>query len=290
MDIKIEKNNLKAWINSLEGFENSWAYRGDGVFSLGGKTTLPLPSGVYVIRVNNAGEILYCGINIVTDSLIRFQDSKTDEIIKTIEKFWSIKEKYQLFGQLYKRGILLYGQPGGGKSSTINLLLEELINRNGLVFIIDDPDLAIKAIQRLRIIEPERQLICLYEDLDSLFIKYGESELLSILDGQMQFEDIIHVATTNYINEIPDRLKNRPSRFDEIIEIKAFDIKDRTTYIRHLMEAVVDKSSIFQMIKDTEGFMPSHIKELIISVYLLDKDYEETLNRLKQMIQGDYDI
>lgn len=279
------ETNVKSWARDLEGFEDAWAYRGAGVFSLGGQSVLPLPSNVYSIGTNMNGDILYCAINVTTDSLIRFPNSKNDEIINTIEKFWESKEQYEMFGQVYKRGLLLHGEPGCGKTGMLNLLFEQLLRKGGLVFVVGDPYLTIKAVERLRMVEPNRNLILLYEDIDSLFERYGESHLLSMLDGELQFPGVLHLATTNYLWKIPARLKNRPSRFDEVIEIFPPNTDERSLFIRHLMQPVEDKSKVLEMIRDTENFSLAHIKELIISVYLLEQDYYETLKRLKKMME-----
>ena len=82
--------------------------------------------------------------------LIRMPNSKTDQLLKSIETFWSIKDKYKQFGQLYKRGILLHGTQGTGKTTTIDLLFNQLLKRDGVVFIVEDPDLTIEAIRRFR--------------------------------------------------------------------------------------------------------------------------------------------
>jgi len=70
------------------------------------------------------------------DTLLRFEDSASDQIIANIEEFWAKEDDFRRFGFLWKRGILLWGPPGGGKTSTLQLIDQKLIGRGGIsVFI-----------------------------------------------------------------------------------------------------------------------------------------------------------
>lgn len=280
--MNIEKLQTKSWFNEIEGYENKWMHLGDGVFMLGGQSSEILPTGVYKIKINN-GNLLFCSTPVMSDELIVLPNSQSKEILDTVNSFWNKKEQYNKFGQLHKRGILLHSSPGQGKSSILDLVFNELLKSNGLVFIVDEPDLAIEAIKRLRRLEPLRNLILLYEDIDSLFQTWGEKNLLSMLDGQEQTDNVLHIATTNYLEKIPDRLKNRPGRFDEVIEIKSPDSGQRKIYIEHLLKNNENQSMVLQITTDTDGFSLAQIKEFILSVYLLDKDYQTSLSRIKQM-------
>lgn len=281
--MNIEKLEIKSWFSNIEGYESKWTHIGDGTFILGGQSSDILPTGVYKIGVSNSGNILFCSSPVMSDELLVLPNSQAKDILKTVECFWNKKEDYSKFGQLHKRGILLHSSPGQGKSSILDLVFNEILKSNGLVFIVDEPDLAIEAVKRLRRLEPQRNLILLYEDIDSLFDKWGEKNLLSMLDGQEQTDNVLHIATTNYLERIPDRLKNRPGRFDEVIEIKCPDIEQRKVYIEHLLKNQNDNTMILQLITDTEGFSLAQIKELVLSVYLLEKNYQTSLSRIKQM-------
>src|ERR1700752_998077 len=62
-----------------------------------------------------------------TDELLFLNDSISTEILNLIKDFWNNKSKYLEFNYLWKRGFLLYGPPGSGKSSTIALIKREFI-------------------------------------------------------------------------------------------------------------------------------------------------------------------
>jgi hypothetical protein len=46
-----------------------------------------------------------------------------------------------------------------------------------------------------------------------------EESFLPFLDGNDSVEDLIFIGCTNYINKIPDRIKNRKSRIKECFSI-----------------------------------------------------------------------
>jgi SpoVK/Ycf46/Vps4 family AAA+-type ATPase len=82
-----------------------------------------------------------------------------------------------------------------------------------------------------RVIEPERQLLCIIEDIDGLCDdNYYETELLNILDGIGQMENTIYLATTNYPEKLKERILNRPSRFDRRYKIEKPDSNIRKFY------------------------------------------------------------
>jgi SpoVK/Ycf46/Vps4 family AAA+-type ATPase len=265
-----------------------WSSGAPGEYIQNNETTRSLPSGVYRLRVNQRGEVVFVQVPIVTDRLIRFPDSATDELLLTINKFWDSYDVYKEFHQTYKRGVLLFGPQGAGKTTTLNLLFEDLLKRDGLVVAVENPEVASIALTQLRATEPNRNLILLYEDIDALFTEYGEQKVLSLLDGQLQIDRVLHLATTNYIDKIPSRLKNRPSRFDEVIEFKAPTDRHREMYLASVLNG--REVDFAKWVADTDGFTIAHLKELVISVFVLEKEYTETLNRLRLMMKERYEI
>jgi hypothetical protein len=96
-----------------------WAYRGDGNWQGCGITAKELPARTYGVTTDDRGRPIFRTLNIVTDDLVRLPDAATDYVLSLIEKFWASKEAFKKRGYLFKRGILLCGSPGGGKTSII---------------------------------------------------------------------------------------------------------------------------------------------------------------------------
>ena len=82
-----------------------------------------------------------------------------------------------------------------GKTSAIWQMTAELVQRqNGIVVFVEEPELSLICIHMLRRIEPSRPLICIFEDIDALVQRYGDHGYLALLDGEVQIDNVIHVA------------------------------------------------------------------------------------------------
>jgi len=262
-----------------------WSILGDDRFRATGATTPKLPPGLYRIDEDQWG-IYFSLTKPAIDTLIRLPDSAGDRVIAGIQAFWRSKEKFQTRGHVFKRGVLLWGPPGGGKTATVNLLSADLIKSGGMVLWIQSPTQAIQALTALRRIEPDRAIIAILEDLDELASRWSEHEILSLLDGENQVDNVVFVATTNYPERLDGRMINRPSRFDEIIKIGMPTPEARSVYIRsRLNENEMSEAVLRQWTEDTSEFSIAHLKEMIVAVYCLDRDYADTLKRLRAMIR-----
>src|SRR5258705_13886621 len=71
-----------------------------------------------------------------------------------------------------------------------------------------------------RVIEKDRPLVIIFEDIENLCTGGStETLLLNVLDGLDQLENVVYLATTNYIEKLKERIMNRPSRFDRRIYV-----------------------------------------------------------------------
>ena len=222
-----------------------------------------------------------------TDELYQLPSYEIQDILKDIQDFWDRRDKYREYNFVHKRGILMYGEPGCGKSGIIQLIAKQLIENNGIIINIkdqDDVDYFIDFIATFRKIEPNRPLIVLLEDLDSIAgeSNYSTSKLLNILDGVKQIEDVVYIATTNYPEKLQERITNRPSRFDRRYKVELPNEEIREAYIRHkLKEDDLQKVDIQEWVKRTEGMSLSHLKEVVISTIVMGREFEEVMDNLE---------
>lgn len=251
-------------------------------------TTPTIPSGLYEIKWNaslQAHTLKKQPMNV--DELYELPSAEIKSILEDIECFWERRSTYRDYNFVHKRGILLYGEPGCGKSGIIQLCIKHIIEKkNGLVINIKDEDEVryfSEFITTIKIIEPDRPLIVILEDIDSLAgeDRYSTTKLLNILDGIKQIENVVYIATTNYPEKLQERITNRPARFDRRYQVEMPTREVREAYIKSKLTAEdLDRINIDEWIQLTENMSLSHLKELIISVIVMGKTFEESIKHL----------
>jgi hypothetical protein len=247
-------------------------------------TVATLAPGVYEIDTINQIPT-FVPRHVITDSLLRLPDSKSDEVIAEVERFWTLKHKFTQYGFTHKRGFLLWGPPGSGKTSTLAFIMSEMVQRGGLVVLGDThPATLSSMLGNLRQVEPERPLVVVLEDIDTIIENYGESRVLSLLDGENSIDNVVFLATTNYPENLDGRVVNRPSRFDRVVKIGMPNEEARSAYIHSRMPEL-SEVDLALWVSLTKNFSLAHIKELIVSVCCFGNELKETAKRLKEMAQ-----
>jgi len=250
-------------------------------------TIRKVPSGLYEPTFNPiVSQITLKNLPFTTDELYKLPSVEIQEILSDIQKFWDSKELYQSYRFVHKRGILLYGEPGCGKSGIIQLCVKQIIELGGLVINIKDEDTVDRFIDfmpQFRSIEPDRPIVVILEDLESIAGegKYATSQLLNILDGVKQIENVVYIATTNYPEKLEERISNRPSRFDRRYQVEMPNSEIREAYLRAKLGKKVEEINLISWIKRTEDMSLSHLKELVISVFVLDKTFDDAIALLE---------
>ena len=263
-----------------------WSVSGDAYFPCD-YTTEQLPPGYYTVEKCQTRGVYFNKNPMNLDDLIVLPDSSSEMILNHIKYFWTREKKFRELGFLWKRGILLHGPAGGGKTSTLQLLSKMIIDLGGLSIYLKVPHLTAKGLEILRRIEPTRPIIVLIEDIDAVIKTFGESEILAVLDGELQIDNVVFIATTNYPEELDKRLKNRPSRFDLVQKIGMPSAEARQIYLTAKNPRLAkpgNEKELFYWVEKSKGFSVAHLKEMILAVEALDEDLEHVISRLKHMI------
>lgn len=265
-----------------------WAVYGGRSYSPCEKAVMTMPAGQYTIEVSNQLGIHFKRTETNLDDLVSLPDSVSEEVIKEIENFWQKEDHFRKFGFLWKRGVLMWGPPGGGKTTTLQVISDRVIKRNGLSIYVNDPDLAAKGLNLLRLVEPTRPLVVMLEDVDAIIDHYSESSLLALMDGELQIDNVVFVATTNYPERLDKRFINRPSRFDIIKKIGMPNEQARRTYLTAKNTRLASKQFADELstwVAKTKNFSVAHLKELIVSVEVFGVPLQHAIDRLQTMME-----
>jgi AAA+ superfamily predicted ATPase len=249
-----------------------------------------LDAGFYDLRVSQEIGFYMFKKTMHLDELLDLPSSQHIEVLDSIKKFWGRKDKFKEYGFAFKRGILLHGKPGCGKTGIINLTVKHVIDElKGVILSLQSPsdlELYAKFIPEVvRTIEPERPLIVIFEDIENLCRHSDtESQLLNVLDGLDQLDNVVYIATTNYIENLKERIINRPSRFDRRIYVPFLTPDARKFYFEKKLKpedlATID---INRWVIDTEGLSVAHLGELVKCVFIFGNTYAESLEIIKKL-------
>ncbi|KAI5967481.1 BCS1 [Candida margitis] len=144
-------------------------------------------------------------------------------VVDDVRDFLTSGEWYHRRGIPYRRGYLLYGPPGSGKTSFIQALAGEL-DYNICILNISENSLTDDRLNHLMNHIPNRSILLL-EDVDAAFNKREQSTdqgytsgvtfsgLLNALDGVASAEECITFMTTNHPERLDPALL-RPGRVD----------------------------------------------------------------------------
>lgn len=174
-----------------------------------------------------------------------FKTDENENIFKYIEGFFR-KDSRQIvnnLGYIHKLGILMHGQQGTGKTAIMNYISNEMITeRDSIVFFCDNGNsltTAIELAEAIREIQ-DNPIIFLADEFDRYVTSYdNEAMIKDFLDGKKSVDNSLILAATNYIDEIPDSISDRPSRFRYVIEVKGIKTKRE---VSNIVSSIVKKA------------------------------------------------
>ena len=214
-----------------------WSKR-NGVFRPVGHTQDTVPAGIYEIDNDNSGWFL-SKVKFPSDALLRLPGMPIDFILDQIDTFWKREELFTQTKLLHKRGILMYGAAGCGKTSIIRLLCDDIVRRDGIVIMVTNCRLAETALGGIRQIETRRPILTIIEDIETFMGPGDESSsaraLLALLDGETQVDHIVHLAMSNKPEQLEDRVAKRPGCFDLVVKLSHPVEEARRAYLLNLL-------------------------------------------------------
>ncbi len=181
-------------------------------------------------------------------------------------------------GQHLKRGVLLHGVPGTGKTHTVSYLIGRMEQVTVVVLTGAALQLISQACSVARQLQPS---VVVVEDVDLIAEQriphIGAHpllfQLLNEMDGLGQDIDVTFLLTTNRADMLEQALAARPGRVDHAVELPIPDAAARRQLIElYRGRLVLDLAGPEMVIERTEGVTASFLKELLRRAALFAAD------------------
>ncbi|KAI0650237.1 P-loop containing nucleoside triphosphate hydrolase protein [Trametes meyenii] len=199
---------------------------------------------------------------------------------KDIYGFFESEDLYKSLSIPWKRGLIMYGPPGNGKTISMKAVMKD---GDALGY----APLYVKSFRSWRgeegsmseVFSKARQMapcILILEDLDALINDANRSFFLNQLDGLEGNDGLLIIGSTNHFDRLDPALNNRPSRFDRKYLFDDPNEKERTLYVQYWQNKLKGNPDISfpdELVKDvaseTDGFSFAYLKEAFVSSLVL---------------------
>lgn len=220
---------------------------------------------------------------ILQDDYIDLDDSTTKLILDDINAFIRNASNYKALNIRHKRGILLFGPPGNGKTMIINHVVEKYKDVARIIFL-GETDVFERNDQLTELREAfASELVIFVAEEATQYMNVMDREasqfMLSFLDGQDSWDNCLFLATTNYPDRLPGNLIERPSRFDRIIKIDVPSVQARRKYlVKMLGEGLITQ----EILERTNAYSIAYLKELCIQMKINNRPFLDILNEFEK--------
>lgn len=180
---------------------------------------------------------------ILDENLVFDKNSVLDKVKNDVLSFFTEKTEnlYKKLQIPFKRGIILYGEPGNGKSSMIREIIRTSSEDISKIVIRRTYNI-VNALTSLINGLDGRKAIIIIEDIDSMLNENNRSDFLNVLDGLDLRSGLYFIATTNYPEKLDSAIFNRAGRFD-----KAYKIGNPTKEARKIF---FESRNLYDILKD----------------------------------------
>jgi ATP-dependent 26S proteasome regulatory subunit len=204
----------------------------------------------------------------MTPDEVVLPDGLLDRIREHVIGIAKHREVLTAHGQHLKRGVLLFGPPGTGKTHTMRYLLSQ--SQDTTVVLLSGGSLGLIH-EAAKIARAHQPALVVLEDCDLIAEdrSFGPLpkpllfEVLDALDGIDADADVAFLLTTNRVENLERALSQRPGRVDLAAEIPLPDESGRRTLIRLYAGDLFSEEAVEAAARRSEGTTASLAKELV---------------------------
>lgn len=263
-----------------------WATADDGHWWSATETHTSIPAGIYQCEHDDRRGPHLSRMRVDADNLLELPGSHTVGVLDEVRRFWQLENRFNALGLIHKRGVLLHGPAGSGKTAIVRQVMDVVTaTHGGIAIYVNHPGMAAMCLQVVRRLEPRRPIAMVMEDLDTLLHHHSEAQFLSLLDGETQVANVVFIATTNYPEKLDRRFTDRPSRFDLMVEVAMPSAEVRRGYLAARVPEL-DQRELDNWTNASEGFGFAHLRELVVLCRIYDYEVGAAVRRLHEMRSG----
>jgi hypothetical protein len=215
---------------------------------------------------------LFSAIRAATWDTLILPAALNQQIRADLTGFFAARETYARYGVPWKRGVVLIGPPGNGKTHAVKALVN-MLGKPCLYVKSIDADRTHEHGNIRKVFERARNTapcVLVLEDLDTLVTAENRSVILNELDGFAGNDGILTLATTNYPERLDPAILDRPSRFDRKYHFDLPAHAERAAFIADWNTRLGDEirlaaADIDAAAAATEDFSFAYLKEFMIS-------------------------